>query len=171
MKTSNVPELKAVAEAARDDWQALGIPVSVELYEPGDLNQNVIRPRKYGALLFGMVIGRDQDLFAFWHSSERNDPGLNISLYANHTVDGLLEKQRAESDLEKRDSYLKQINTLIATDYPAAFTHTPDFVYSVPKDLKGVLLTQIAAPSDRFAGVTKWYRRTESVWPFFSRSF
>ena len=66
---------------------------------PGDLKQNVIRPRKYGSLLFGEVIGRDLDLFAFWHSSQRNDPGLNIAMYANPKADSLLETARASNRL------------------------------------------------------------------------
>ena len=65
IRTSNVPELKNVASAVKVDWEKLGIRVDIELYEPGDLSQNVIRPRKYEALLYGMVIGRDQDLYAF----------------------------------------------------------------------------------------------------------
>ncbi|MDP2651842.1 MAG: peptide ABC transporter substrate-binding protein, partial [bacterium] len=79
IRTSNVPELKNVASAVKTDWEKLGISVTIELYEPGDLSQNVIRPRKYEVLLYGMVIGRDQDLYAFWDSQERNDPGLNIA--------------------------------------------------------------------------------------------
>jgi hypothetical protein len=64
--------------------------VDVKIFDQGDLSQNVIRPRKYDALLFGEVIGRELDLFAFWHSSQRNDPGLNIALYANSTADKIL---------------------------------------------------------------------------------
>lgn len=168
LKTSNVPELKAVATALKNDWEKFNIPVSIELYEPGDLTQNVIRPRKYDALLFGMVVGRDTDLFAFWDSAERNDPGLNISLYANKSVDDLLEKMRTESDPEARRSELRKIDSLVSADYPAVFTHTPFFVYAVPHALRGVVLPQIAAPSDRFAGVWTWYRQTEDVWPVFA---
>ncbi len=166
IKTSNVPELKEVATAVRKFWQKLGISVSIELYEPGDLNQNVIRPRKYEALLFGMVIGRDQDLFAFWHSSQRNDPGLNIALYANKTVDALLKDSRTVHDPKKRLSDLNKIEKDISSDYPAAFTHTLEFVYSIPKNLSGVKLPQINTPSDRFSTVTKWYMHVEYVWPF-----
>ena len=167
LKTSNVPELKAVATKIRDDWQLLGVPVSIELYEPGDLNQNVIRPRAYSALLFGMVVGRDRDLFAFWHSSQRNDPGLNIALYANRSVDTLIEQARGENDAVARERSLVKIDEAIAADYPAAFTHSPDFLYTMPEDVRGVSLPQITAPSDRFASVASWYRRTEPVWPFF----
>ncbi len=169
LKTSNVPELKAVATEIQSDWQELGVPVDIELYEPGDLTQNVIRPRTYGALLFGMVIGNDRDLYAFWDSAERQDPGLNIAMYSNKTVDTLLEKARGESDPGALASDLTQINEDIAADYPAAFTHAPDFLYTVPNGLQGVVLPQITSPSDRFATVTGWYLETERVWPFLAR--
>ncbi|HVX90691.1 MAG TPA: peptide ABC transporter substrate-binding protein [Candidatus Paceibacterota bacterium] len=169
LKTSNVPELKAVATEIQSDWQQLGVPVDIELYEPGDLTQNVIRPRAYGALLFGMVIGNDHDLYAFWDSAERSDPGLNIAMYSNKTVDTLLEKARGESDPAALTDDLTQINADIAADYPAAFTHAPDFLYTVPNGLQGVVLPQITSPSDRFAAVTGWYLETERVWPFLAR--
>ncbi len=169
IKTSNVPELKAMAAAVKNDWEKLGIQTDIELYEPGDLNQNVRRPRKYAALLFGMVIGRGQDLYAFWASHERNDPGLNIALYANKTVDDLLEKARETNDTAERLATLQKINDLIAQDYPAVFIEAPDFIYAVPENLGGITLPQIATPADRFAGVEGWYRTTEAVWPFFAK--
>ena len=167
IRTSNVPELRSVARAVADDWQELGIAVVIELYEPGDLSQNVIRPRKYDALLYGEVIGRELDLYAFWHSQERGDPGLNIALYANTTVDALLEDARTNPDPAARLADLQKIEDIIALEYPAAFLYAPDFVYTVPKGLAGVTLPQITTPSDRFATVATWYRHTDSVWPFF----
>ncbi len=168
IKTSNVAELKVVAEGVRANWEALGVPVSLEFYEPGDLAQNVIRPRKYDALLFGMVIGRDNDLFAFWESSQRNDPGLNIAMYANKDVDELLEEIRVETDPDVRTRDLEKVNALIAADYPAAFTHAPDFVYSLPEGVHGVVLGTIASPSERFSNAAFWYRYTEWIWPIFA---
>lgn len=169
IRTSNVPELKSVATNVKADWERLGIPVDIELYEPGDLSQNVIRPRKYEALLYGMVIGRDQDLYAFWDSQERNDPGLNIALYANKNVDTLLEDARNSSDPTQRAADLQKIEDIIAADYPAAFIYAPDFTYAVPPDLRGVELPQITIPADRFATAALWYRTTDEVWPFFAK--
>jgi len=169
IRTSNVPELKNVAGAVKTYWERLGIPVSIELYEPGDLSQNIIRPRKYEALLYGMVIGRNQDLYAFWDSQERNDPGLNIALYANKTVDALLEDARSNANPDIRLNDLQKIENMVAADYPAAFIYSPDFTYAVPSDLRGVQLPQIVTPSDRFANVASWYRVTDAVWPFFAR--
>ncbi|HQU07573.1 MAG: hypothetical protein B7X04_01330 [Parcubacteria group bacterium 21-54-25] len=169
IKTSNAPELKLVASAVRNDWEKLGIAVSIELYEPGDLNTNVIRPRKYSALLFGMVIGHDQDLYPFWHSSERNDPGLNIAMYANKTVDSLLADARATSSPKQRLADLNGIEKAVSADYPAAFLYTPRFTYTLPTSLKGVVLPPIAVPSDRFASIASWYEQTDLVWPFLTR--
>lgn len=168
LKTSNVPELKAIAVSIEADWERLGIPTEVELYEPGDLAATVIRPRAYEVLLFGMVIGRDRDLFAFWDSGERSDPGLNIASYANRSVDLLLESIREEQDPDVAREDLIELAELIASDYPAAFTHAPDFLYAIPNSVHGVRLPQIASPSDRFATVATWYRNTEAVWPIFA---
>lgn len=168
IKTSNVPELKAVASAVKSDWSKLGIATDIELYEPGDLNQNVIRPRKYDALLFGMVVGRGEDLYPFWDSSQRSDPGLNIAEYANKSVDALLQDARETGSTADRINDLQKIQDTIAAEYPAAFTHAPDFIYDIPSFLHGVTLPQIGAPRDRFAGVGGWYVKTQSVWPIFA---
>jgi ABC-type transport system substrate-binding protein len=169
LTTSNVPELQALAQAVQSDWAKIGVHTTLQLDEPGDLAQSVIQPRAYQALLFGMVIGKGDDLYDFWDSKETAVPGLNITGYSNPKVDTLLEKLRTETDPHARMQDLAQVNQLISADYPAVFIESPDFVYSVPNDLKGVILSQITAPSDRFATVVNWYRRTESVWPFLLR--
>lgn len=168
IKTSNVAELKAVAEAVRQDWQKLGVPVSLEFYAPQELATSVIRPRKYDALLFGMVVGRDHDLFGFWDSSQRSDPGLNVSLYTSRSVDALLEDIRTETDPGKVAEDLVTLNSLVSADYPAVFIHSPDFLYTVPKNLHGVSVSFIATPTDRLLNVASWYRRSELVWPVFT---
>lgn len=170
LSTSNVPELRAIAERVREDWERLGVPTTIEFHDPSELVASVIRPRTYDALLFGMVVGRDQDLFAFWHSSQRNDPGLNVAQYANRAVDELLEAIRAEQDPGLVAEDLAELNTLVAADYPAAFTHSPEFLYAVPASLQGVALGAVADPSDRFLSAAFWYRHTEFVWPLLVHS-
>ncbi len=166
LTTSNVPELQAIAQAIQKDWQQLGVKTQLQLVEPGDLSQNVIQPRNYQALLFGMVIGHGDDLYDFWNSKQSTAPGLNITGFSDPDVDKLLSQIRTETDPTARNTELSKLNSLIAADYPAVFIESPDFIYSVPKDLKGVILNPITAPSDRFANAASWYRRTASVWPF-----
>jgi peptide/nickel transport system substrate-binding protein len=167
LTTSNVPELKVVAAEVQKDWQALGVPTQLELHDPSTLTQTVIRPRAYGALLFGEVIGSSPDLFSFWAGSEHADPGLNIANYQNKDVDALLLKARAESDPAARAALLEQIQNKIAADYPAAFLYTPDFLYDVPTSIHGITLSHVSSPSDRFWGIQNWYTYTEHVWPVF----
>lgn len=169
VRTSNVPELRAIAAELEADWEALGVDTTIEVYEPGDLTANVIRPRAYEVLLFGMVVGRDHDLFAFWSSSERTDPGLNIAAYVNREADILLERIREDRNSETAQADLARVAHLIASEYPAAFTHTPEFLYAIPTSVRGVELPQITAPADRFATVASWYRNTEHVWPIFQQ--
>ncbi len=167
ISTGNVPELRAAAEYLREKWQQMGAKVDVKIFDQGDLSQNVIRPRKYDALLFGEVVGREVDLYAFWHSSQRNDPGLNVALYANPTVDQALEALRSTTNQNERASLYATVKTELEKDVPAVFLYAPNFVYSVPQDIKGLELGFIETPSDRFAGVASWHRETDYVWPLF----
>ena len=167
LATGNVPELRAAAQYLKDTWGRVGAKVDIQIYDQGDLSENVIRPRKYDALLFGEVIGRELDLFAFWDSSQRNDPGLNIAMYANSTADTILEQLRQTSDDQKREQLYLQFDAQLKKDIPAVFLYAPDFVYIVPKDLGGVDLGFIETPSDRFLSVTSWHKETDQVWtPF-----
>lgn len=170
LATDNVPELRASAQFLKEAWGKMGAQVNVQIYDQGDLSQNVIRPRKYDALLFGEVIGRELDLYAFWHSSQRNDPGLNIALYANTTADKLLEKLRTTlSDTERTNLYTELLEQF-KTDVPAVFLYTPDFVYIVPKELEGVTEGFVETPSDRFLSIAEWHTQTDKVWNIFVRA-
>ena len=168
--TANVPELRAAAEYLRAAWRLAGAQVNVKIFEQGDLSQNIIRPRKYDALLFGEVVGRELDLFAFWHSSQRNDPGLNIAGYANSKADKALEAMRVTTDKKKRGQMLADFLVELNKDIPAVFLYAPDFVYSIPNEIAGVDLGFIETPDDRFLSLPQWHRETDEVWPFFIKN-
>ena len=166
--TSDVPELKESAELLKEMWERIGVEVRLQIFESGDLNQNVIRPRKFDALLFGEIIGRDLDLFAFWHSSQRNDPGLNIAMYTNSKVDKLLEEARRTTDAEKRRSDYEAVVETIKGDLPALFLYSPELIYVLPNCIKGFNWGRVTVPSERFLDVHRWYTRTEKVWSIFT---
>jgi peptide/nickel transport system substrate-binding protein len=167
LATSDAPELKAIALEIKRQWEELGAQISVEIFESSNLNHTIIRTRKYDALLFGEIIGRDLDLFAFWHSSQRTDPGLNIALYTNITADRLLEDARTETNREDRIKKYIEFENEVKEDYPAIFLYTPSFIYIPAPNLQNLHLEQISAPSERFMNVYQWYIKEEYVWPFF----
>ncbi len=168
ISTSAVPELKEAAQALKTTWEALGAHVEVKVFDTGNLDQTVIRPRDYDALLFGEIIARDSDPFAFWHSSQRLDPGLNISLYTNSSVDKILEEARVTLDDNERAEMYASFADKVAADSPAVFLYAPDFLYLIPDRIKGVELTSIAIPSDRFTNIYKWYINTQKIWKIFT---
>lgn len=167
ISTSNVPELKRTAEILKDTWTKLGADVNVQIFEPSDLTQKVIRPRKYDSLLFGNVIGRDLDLFPFWHSSERNDPGLNIALYTNIKADKALEALRNSSDASSRTAAFKAFSTEVENDVPAVFLYSPGYIYATNSAVRGISLQNMTGSAERFMDVEHWYIDTERVWKIF----
>ncbi len=171
ISTGNAPELAQAAELIKDELQAIGMNVDVKTYEIGNLNQAVIRPRKYDTLLFGEVVNHESDLFAFWHSSQRKDPGLNVAIYTNANVDKLLEDAFVTADSAVRDQKYAQFESIIQKDMPAVFLYSPSFIYVVSKNLKDLNLGNITSPSDRFLDAYTWYTNTDSVWKIFSRFY
>lgn len=164
LATSNAPDLVRVAEMLKTQWEKIGAKVDIQIFEIGNLNQNVIRPRKYDALLFGLIVGGDPDPFAFWHSSQRNDPGLNISLYANVTVDKLLEEARTTLNQKARELKYQSFQKELIKDTPAIFLYSPSYIYLIPQSLKGMETENITVPSERFTQIHQWHLKTKKVW-------
>jgi peptide/nickel transport system substrate-binding protein len=169
LATANNSALARTAELLKTEWNKAGIRAEIKQYEQVDLTQEVIRPRKFDALLFGTVIGREMDFYPFWHSSQRSDPGLNIALYTNTEIDSLLEKARTETSHTARIEQNKQFAQKIEDDVPALFLFTPSFTYIVPKNVQGVTLTGLVEAHERFANIHKWHSEQESIWDFLQR--
>lgn len=169
ISTADTPELVATANAVADTWRLMGANVTVKVFASGSINMSVIRPRNYDALLFGEVVGRTLDLFAFWHSTQRNDPGLNLALYTNSKADTLLTEARAETDRRAREEKYTSFAEIVQDDHPAVFLYAPDFLYYLPAKLKGVELGALTSASDRFLNVHQWHVETKNVWYTFSK--
>lgn len=168
ISTGDAPELKETALLLQKQWQKIGARVEVKIFEIGDLNQDIIKPRKYDSLLFGEVIGKDFDLYPFWHSSQRTSPGLNIAMYANVKTDKILENIRKTADKNKVSDMLQDFRKELINDRPAVFTYSPYFIYIVPDKVKGVEIGTLTYPGERFNDVNKWYIETNSIWKIFN---
>lgn len=167
--TGNSPTFEATAAYLERVWTELGVEVSVALFEQSDLVQAVIRPRDYQALLFGTDIGRSLDLYPFWHSSQRSDPGLNVAMYANITTDNLLNKSRIEQNTENQQELILQVAKEIQTESPAIFLFNPTFVYVVNKTVNTNTVSHLSRASERFSTISQWYMAKEDVWPIFKK--
>jgi ABC-type transport system substrate-binding protein len=129
----------------------------------------VIRPRDFEALLFGVDMSRSYDLYSFWHSSQQDDPGLNIAQYTNVTVDRLLETARNEQSEAAREESLAEAGAIIQEEAPAVFLFQPTATYVVSDQIILPPMHNFARPTDRFSNVTEWYTESDSLWPMFRK--
>jgi len=166
--TSNTELFDNITIYIAEQWRELGVEVNVDQFEQADLVQGIIRPRDFQALLFGADIGRSIDLYPFWHSSQKDDPGLNIAQYTNIAADALLEDIRTESSVEERNEAIYQFEEIIADDVPAIFLFVPTFGYVIDKDVSVAPISRLSKPSERFANIASWHILSNNLWPVFS---
>lgn len=169
IKTSNTGLFEITADIIANEWRKLGVEVQIEQYEQSGLVESVIRTRDFQALLFGLDINRTEDMYPFWHSSQKDDPGLNISQYTNITVDGLLEKVKTTKDETERQKAITEINRIVSQEIPAIFLFAPNMTYVIDKDISVSPMNKLDKPSDRFMNITDWHADTESLWPIFQK--
>ena len=150
------------AELLKKQWEELGIKVNLNILTISELQQK-IKDRAYEALLFGEVLNINLYPFSFWHSSQKKDPGLNLALYDNKTVDKILEEARQTIDTLQRDKKYDDFQKVLIEDAPVVFLYSPDYIYSPAKKVKGNEINIISIPSDRFDNINKWYVETKRI--------
>jgi ABC-type transport system substrate-binding protein len=165
LKTTNNPTLVATANLIKEQWAKEGIAIEIQIINETDIKK-VIRERNFDILLFGEKLGGIADPIPFWHSSQRVDPGLNLSLYQNTKADGLMEKARKYSDFEdiNRKKILEDLQNIIIDDAPAIPLFTTDYLYLTNKNIKGILTQKTIEPSKRFVNISDWYIKEKRVW-------
>ncbi len=161
-----VPNLKFLtdtAESVKEQWQKIGVRLTIKAVAPEDIQGSAIRPRTYQILLFGNILRANSDLFSFWHSSQRFQPGLNLAVYENKSVDKLIDTTRTTFDDQARSNALSKIQQTINTERPAIFLFSPTYIYAAPTNLGGFGSTSLATSEDRLDTVNQWFLKTSRV--------
>jgi peptide/nickel transport system substrate-binding protein len=155
-----------VAEKIKKFWEAVGIKTLVATVPAVQIQTDVIKPREFDALFYGQILGADPDEYAFWHSSQAGEKGLNISDFSNKEVDQLLEDARTISDVKQRQEKYFKFQNIITDEVPAIFMYSPTYTYVQSKKVKGFNITDIISPKDRFSDISNWYIKTTSkiIW-------
>ncbi len=156
--------LNKTARLLEKQWEEFGVQVDVLTYSAAELERDILKSRNYQMLLFGEILGRIPDPFPFWHSSQKDDPGLNLSRLENEAVDKLLEKVRKEMDANSRLQLSNQLQEEILKQIPALFLYDMSYTYVASPNIQGIQPQVIADPSKRFTDITEWYMETKRVW-------
>lgn len=157
------PELARTADIIRTQWGVAGARVTVKILGAADLQQNAIRPREYQALLFGEAAMIDSDPYSFWHSSQKNDPGLNLALFDDKNADDILATLREELSPDRQREKYRAFQEILARENPAVFLYSPSYLYVVNGAVKGIDVKSIDAAAFRLSNAKDWYMDTKRV--------
>ncbi|MCL5010379.1 MAG: ABC transporter substrate-binding protein [Patescibacteria group bacterium] len=113
LKIKTLPMYLEAAQMIRNDWEKLGIKVSVKKVESV--------PSRFQVFLGSFNLPKDPDQYALWHSSQPD----NISNYKNLRIDKLLEDGRRITDVSERRSIYMDFQKYLLGDSPAAFLYFP----------------------------------------------
>ena len=164
MVTTNSDEIRAVAGIVKTQWESIGVKTNILVYEPSDINQTIIKDRDFQSLLFGSFIGHPSDLYAFWHSSQRAYPGVNISGYVSQRLDKSLEVLRESNDPIAIQTAYDAVKKEFEEENPGIFLYSPTLIYINKDSIVSTLPSSLLNASDRFALVHTWYKNKERVW-------
>src|SRR3989344_5017838 len=165
LATSERKDLVDTLQEIKQYWREIGVDTEINSFPINELNSTIIRPRAYDALLFGEILSRDPDLFAFWHSTQLKDPGLNIALYHSKQVDALLEEARRLTDRNQIRERYESFQKILDTDFPTIFLYSPTYYYASDSGVRGINLKTLVLPSERFFSISDWFIKTTRVFP------
>lgn len=152
-----------VTTMLREQVKAVGIQMNTEIIPFNELSNNQIRNRSYQALFLGLGLNIYPDPYIYWHSSQINSPGLNLSQYTNINNDGYLETARTNTDNNVITSSLAQFQNQIANDVPAIFIYSPQYLYYTNPIISNIKVSTGNSSVDRYASISDWYVMTKRV--------
>ncbi len=159
--SESTSDYKYVSQELQKAWQAIGVKVEVLLQNENDL-QTAVANHEYDILLYGISVGADPDVFAYWHSSQadpKSSSRLNLSEYKSTAADKALESGRTRSDPTIRAIKYRPFLEAWRADAPAMALYQPRFVYVTHGPLFNFEPEALNGSIDRFNNVSNWMIR------------
>lgn len=148
-------ENKKVTDFLIEQWKTAGIKINLDAVDNDTFMQKLLA-REYDLILAGQSLGYNLDTYAYWHSTQAAEGGLNLSNYKSFAADQLIEKIRDSFDTNEKEKRLKDLAKVIANDIPAIFLYRPRYSLATNGKVKGMKLEDLAFMSDRFANINQW---------------
>ena len=158
-------ENRHTADILVRNWRALGANVTPVLQSLTDF-QTTLEFHNYDALLYGVSIGIDPDVFAYWDSSQANilsNTRINFSEYKSTVADASLEAGRTRLDPVLRTIKYKPFLQAWQNDAPALGLYQPRFLYVTRGTVYGLSEHTLNVDTDRYNSVADWEIRTTKV--------
>ena len=170
------PEYGSVAAALAKQWRAIGIDAHLDSQQEDDFQAVLSKAPSsdtplndtYDALLYGISIGVDPDVYVYWHGSQTallSPTRLNFSAYKSVMADAALEAGRTRLDSALRVVKYQPFLQAWQTDLPALGLYQPRFLYITHGPVYGLSEAPINTDYGRFRGVHNWQIREKWVTP------
>lgn len=163
--TKDTKDYSLIAGMLQQQWRDVGVKLDVKLQSSEDL-ESVIAFHNYDILLYGISLGNDPDIYAYWHSSQADVSSgsrLNLSEYKSTTVDQALEGGRSRSDPKIRAIKYQPMLSSYRDDAPAISLYQPGLLYLTSREVYNFNPSIIAVPTGRFANVENWSIRQTRI--------
>lgn len=145
----------------QQQWRKVGVNARVELQDAAEF-QVTLSQHSYDALLRGISIGPDPDVFVYWHSSQADIGSrsrLNLSEYKSNAADDALNQARTRVDPQLRAAKYKSFLSAWRDDAPALGLYQPSLLYVTRQEVYGLKPHEINGANDRLSNVHEWMVR------------
>ncbi len=162
LSAQNTPSYTRTAEFLQKQWAKVGAKVQVSYFSQDDLQTSVVGNHDYDALLYGISIGVDPDVFAYWDSSQASltsQGHLNLSEYKSTVADQSVEAGRTRSDPAIRTVKYKAFLTQWMKDLPAEGLYQLNYLYISRGPVFNYERDSANTASDRYYNVSNWMVR------------
>lgn len=139
----------------QEAWEKVGFNIQVE-FLPEQEFKDRIKNRGYDLLLVGQILGYNLDTYSYWHSSQADPMGQNLSNYRSFQIDTLIEDIRSTFDQKEQEKLLADLAKKLKEDIPALFLYSPIYYYASDSALSGIEMRGLVFPSDRFYFMDRW---------------
>jgi len=154
--SQSLSEYATVSQKIQTDWAAVGVKIIVVLQPEESIQSSTIANHDYDVLLYGISIGDDPDVFAYWHSSQA-DPNsasrLNLSEYKSDVADEALEAGRTRVDEKLRKVKYEPFLKAWRDDVPAIALYQPRFLMVVQGTFDGFKSSQMNSAINRYSSI------------------
>lgn len=150
-----------IAQLIANNWQALGVNVTLEGVPPDVFVAEKLEPRSYQAALVDLNLSRtpDPDPYPFWDLGQAEN-GQNYSQWNNRLASDTIEQARVTTDLGERTRLYHNFQAIFAEELPALPLYYPVYNYAVSEQILGVTMGPLFDTSDRLGTITTWYLTT-----------
>jgi peptide/nickel transport system substrate-binding protein len=164
ISAQNTANYTHVAQFLQQQWNKLGVKINISYYSSDDLQTSVIGTHSYDILLYGINIGVDPDVYAYWDSSQASltsQGRSNLSEYKSKTADQALEAGRTRSDPAVRAAKYKAFLKQWVHDMPAVGLYQPNYLYVSRGPVFNYERKADNLSIDRFYNVANWEIRQQ----------